>query len=299
MRLHVLASLRACRTPKRVLTALRFVARTRCFQTPRGGELNIERLGAPPGSAYIDGVTVAWVAKHPSGGLRLIGWYVGARVFRRYHEVPETANRTVGRHRAFYLAVARTTDSVILDVDQRTLRIPRNQRGAMGQSNGWFADSQVGRNTIVKVHQFISEFGRGTFSRRPPQPVDVEQKAKVERAAIRLVSKHFARQGYRVMSVESANLGWDLTATRGLDRLQIEVKGLSGKGAVVELTPNEYANMLGHHKTYRLCVVRNALDRHHQTLHKFSCLGDGTTWIDQDDHVLHIEPQKGARLRWE
>ena len=32
VRLHVLASLRACRTPKRVLTPLRFVARTRGYR---------------------------------------------------------------------------------------------------------------------------------------------------------------------------------------------------------------------------------------------------------------------------
>ena len=42
--------------------------------------------------------------------------------------------------------------------------------------------------------------------------------------------------------------GWDITATQrgGTQRLLIEVKGLSGSTAVVELTPNEYAKLRQH-----------------------------------------------------
>lgn len=105
-------------------------------QPPGGRKVNIDRLGASPDSDYVDGVTVAWVAKRPSGGLELVGWYVAARIYREWQTAPRAAARPVrsGRDQAGYFAVALCADGQILDPDERTLKIPRNRRGGMGQS---------------------------------------------------------------------------------------------------------------------------------------------------------------------
>jgi 5-methylcytosine-specific restriction protein A len=45
-------------------------------------EIKIENLGASKGDSFIDGVNVIWIAKHPEGGKRVVGWYKNARVYR-------------------------------------------------------------------------------------------------------------------------------------------------------------------------------------------------------------------------
>ncbi|WP_410723360.1 protein NO VEIN domain-containing protein, partial [Burkholderia sp. SIMBA_042] len=64
-----------------------------------------------------------------------------------------------------------------------------------------------------------------------------------------------------VSSVEEDNVGWDLTVTGGDVTLKVEVKGLSGHELCVELTPNEYKQMVSpeHRAMYAVYVVTGAL----------------------------------------
>lgn len=88
---------------------------------------------------------------------------------------------------------------------------------------------------------------------------DPEHNAKVEKAAIKEVRKHYQILGYEVESVERDNVGWDLEATAGRVKLRIEVKGLSGSIPVGELTPNEFVAFSETSPTYRLAIVTNSL----------------------------------------
>ena len=84
----------------------------------------------------------------------------------------------------------------------------------------------------------------------------------MERSAIELTMDYFEKKlTYDVRSVEKDSLGWDLSAKHRVagELVQVEVKGLSGNQIAVELTPNEYKKMKKHKKTYRICVVTNAL----------------------------------------
>mgnify|MGYP001607991926 FL=1 len=67
--------------------------------------------------------------------------------------------------------------------------------------------------------------------------------------------------GYSLEDVSKENLGWDLEAVSGSLTLRIEVKGLSGQAASIELTPNEYNAFLEHATHYRLCIVTGCLDK--------------------------------------
>ena len=84
-----------------------------------------------------------------------------------------------------------------------------------------------------------------------------EERGKIERAAVRTVTRFLEAKGFAVKSVESKNCGWDLEARTGDSRMLVEVKGNKGADIYAELTPNEYA------KTsvpgFYLAVVRNAL----------------------------------------
>lgn len=89
---------------------------------------------------------------------------------------------------------------------------------------------------------------------------DVERKLLIERTAIEVVTGHFAEQGYEVNSRQKDNIGWDLDIQR--DRtleFRVEVKGTSASDISVELTPNEYAMAQTYRKTYRICIVHDAL----------------------------------------
>jgi len=120
----------------------------------------------------------------------------------------------------------------------------------------------------------------------------------VEKAAIRVVTNHYTRRlGYDVKSVEREDRGWDLEAVFRQSKHYLEVKGLSGDGTAVELTPNEYKAMREKWSQFKVCVVTNALTRR-RTLRVFSCAKDRGGWRDADGDVLTIERMSGARLHY-
>lgn len=271
---------------------------------PHGGRINLKRLGAGPDETHIDGVTVVWVAKHGQRGLRVVGWYRDARVFAEGQPPPKGGERRLPGERdpVWHVAVAPRRGSRLLDVDERALapRIPRNARGAMGQSNVWYADSAIGKKTAARVLQFIAAYEKGVRRpkprpsagpRRSPDPI---HRLKVEQAAIRRVQAHYAQRGFTVRDVQKDNLGWDLEAKGQGEKLLLEVKGLSGSAAIVELTPNEFAMMGKHKKRYVLCIVTNALGRGSQ-LRRFRF--EAGQWRDQDRDAgpLQLTQVIGAR----
>lgn len=82
----------------------------------------------------------------------------------------------------------------------------------------------------------------------------------MEKAAVKLVRKHYSLLGYIVESVETDNVGWDLEAILADEVcLKIEVKGLSGPEPRVGLTPNEYVKFVENEDDYRLAIVTCAV----------------------------------------
>jgi hypothetical protein len=67
------------------------------------------------------------------------------------------------------------------------------------------------------IEQLVSKQGAG-FG-------DPAQNRKVELAAVRFVKQSYEFGGFRVISVESKNLGYDLIASKGSEELHLEVKG--------------------------------------------------------------------------
>lgn len=82
----------------------------------------------------------------------------------------------------------------------------------------------------------------------------------VEAAAIAAAKRHLKGKGYRVRSREREKIGYDLDATKGTQKLHVEVKGVSGDGCSFIITQNEVATARID-PLFRLLVVSSARSR--------------------------------------
>jgi hypothetical protein len=87
---------------------------------------------------------------------------------------------------------------------------------------------------------------------------DVESNRLVERAAVRAAKRNYEASGWRVQSVETKKVGFDLLCRKARQQLHVEVKGVSGRGSGFILTGGEYQKAASD-KRYELCLVESAL----------------------------------------
>lgn len=253
------------------------------------GTINLNRIDKSIGKDHnkLDGVLVIWTAKNPeSSGTYIVGWYKNATVYKTWQDINDSK-----RNNYSYNIKAKYQDCFLLPTDDRTFEIPRANKGSnkgfMGQSNVWYADMNIDvinffRNDVKKYIYSVSD--KKSFKRHSLR-VNLEAKKKVEKNAIDAVTLMYKDKGYKVVSVENDNLGWDLEAVKNKIKLRIEVKGLSEGSISVHLTPNEYSKMKAKNNYgYRLCVVTNALTKPVITTFIF----DGKMWVCEDDPEIYL-----------
>lgn len=275
-------------------------------QPPRGGHnqaglarIRVEKLGTGAGEEVATGVQAIWVSTSPQGGAYIVGWYRNATVYSDWQRPPEGSGRDYAGQSLGYYITARSDDAVLLTPDERVFPIPQNAKGAMGQSNIWYADDpKTHRRLRSDVLQYI-ETRRLPASESTESPEFAPQsdpylRQRIERAAVSVVVERYTRLGYLVASVERDNVGWDLNATLGARKLKLEVKGLSGDKAQSELTPNEYAMMRDHLDSYRLCVVTEALTT--PRLEIFAYSREAKRWESQEGRELDLSEVVSARF---
>jgi hypothetical protein len=241
--------------------------------------LSIERFGAGPEEAYVDGVDIAFIAPGPNG-LALVGWYTDARLYRDMQE------RKNGRP-----FTATTKRAVLLPTAKRTLFIKQR----LTSPAVWYAEDRP--DIVADVRAMMAgkytpplNGAKGRTARQP----DRAQILAVERAAIAAVFALFGgERGYDVTDRSSEKIGWDVDALRDKERLKIEVKGCSGSAISAELTPNEYDHS-GKHATYRICIVTDALST--PKVHVFAPYADGSWWNEEGDRELAFEKRTAARI---
>lgn len=236
------------------------------FVKPPGDAIDIKRIAqngmqntVNRDTESIEGVLIVWTA--PLRGHAptvVVGWYRDATVYQYCQKFrrppPEHTRNRVDQYRF----TTNSENAVLLPVDARTHEIPRFQKGMMGQANIWYADTPEAKPVVKEVRKLVQR-GAPRRSARSGN-TDPEHNAKVEKAAVKVVSDHYSRLGRVVDSVEADNLGWDLEARFGdSDCLKIEVKGLSGPEPRIGLTPNEYDMFRRNAAHYRLAIVTCAL----------------------------------------
>lgn len=214
----------------------------------------------------------------------MVGWYDGARIYRKWREAPPYSQRYKLDY--WYMIEGNAQDSKLIPEDKRTKKVPiqiRNYCFLRDDSH------QEARQDLLKYIENFSKIKRKSL--RPKYSHDIFKKIEVEKSAIELVINYYCDAGYEIKSVEKDNLGWDLEASYDETVLKLEVKGLSGNEVIVQLTPNEYEKMCQNIDDYRLCIVTNTLDRDKRDLKIYSYYPDTECWtnIENPKEVLEIQ----------
>jgi hypothetical protein len=272
---------------------------------PRSARMNLRKLGAVGTAEKLDGVTVVWVARSPRNGVTyVIGWYRNASVRREnnHYKVKRSTGEVIE-----YQIKAPVSDAKLLATDQRMLKVPTAKvKGNLGQSPVWYGNP----NFIARVRAYLKTDGIAPNSIKKKAAGTGKQRDPDERKRIELAAVQHAIQYYEspaggrrvVQSVEKDNAGWDLTVTGGDVTLKVEVKGLSGAEVCVELTPNEYEQMLSpEHRTMYVIYAVTAATTPAATSHVFYYNADVSkgrrhVWMTEDGRALKIKPLTGARL---
>lgn len=238
-----------------------YVQPARGQRSASAGSIKLESIvngNASRDDMFVDGVLVIWTAKRPEGGTVVVGWYKSATVFREYQQFEATPALHIQNGLEGYRIRARSEDAKLLSVDERTIQIPRQTQGSIGQSNVWYGNSEIGRGIALEV-EALAKGKRKQRKIKIARNTDPEHNSNVEKAAVKLAWEYYESLGYSLVSVEKDNVGWDLEASQNKTKLRIEVKGLSGKSPNIELSPNEYKAWSENHHCYRLAVVTAAL----------------------------------------
>jgi hypothetical protein len=90
---------------------------------------------------------------------------------------------------------------------------------------------------------------------------DSETNRKVERAAVAAVTRKLEDEGWTVISVEQAKLGYDLRCTRGKARRFVEIKGIQGTKTGFFITAAEVRKWQDKASPSEVAVVTSALTK--------------------------------------
>jgi len=270
---------------------------------PRSQRINLRKLGARSGESEVNGVTVVWIARHPSTHVtKIVGWYLDATVRESHWE-----SRRAGGHDVQYQIEAPEDQATLLQRDQRLFDIPTaKSKGNLGQSPVWYGGTDAFRDRALRYVHTGQLTVSSSSPKSSPRNDDPEARKRIELAAVQHAVRYYeSDEGGRrhVQSVERDAKGWDLTVTAAsLEVLKVEVKGLSGRECVVELTHNEYRAMLSaeHRDQYVVYIVTEA-DSAQARSHVFRFDRNESTakrpvWLSPDGRKLRIQPLTAARL---
>ncbi|MEJ5038206.1 DUF3883 domain-containing protein [Acinetobacter johnsonii] len=211
----------------------------------------------------LENVDIVFISTHPDGGQFVTGWYLGATIYHKEYRKRRGSKNQDDWNNIEYLSEVRSEFSNLLPTLKRTFPIPKG-KGFPGTSNVWYGDDE-----IPHVNDFKNQLRDYIYchnNKTNNLPTKKTKPSKdlilaIEIAAIQLTWEYYESLGYNVITVEKDNAGWDLEATRGSENLLLEVKGHKGNVIQFELTPNEYFQLQNNLENYRVCVVRNALDK--------------------------------------
>lgn len=116
-----------------------------------------------------------------------------------------------------------------------------------------------------------------------------DERRAIERHSVRMATKHFEAQGWKVKDVGDKE-SFDLLLTRGEGRLHVEVKGTTSAGLEVILTRAEVEKQRKHYPHNALVVVHSIeLDRSGETpATSGGVLHSTSPWVVEDEDLTVI-----------
>lgn len=264
------------------------------------GDAKINRLGAKIDDEYIDNILIIWLATHPKqGGFRIAGWYKNARIYRYVKKAPIKSKRS--KEGFVYNIESTVEESYLIPSDERTFIVPKGSKtsGGIGQSNVFYCEGAKNEKLKLDVINYVSSYRKldSEVNRKGKTKRDVAHNKKVENSAIDAATKYYTKLGYKVISVESENTGWDLEASIRNETLLIEVKGTASEKIEISLTPNEYKKMEEYKSSYRLFIHTDALDKLNCNNYIFSYDSDSGLWKDYEKNILDFEEIISAKVK--
>ncbi len=267
-------------------------------------DVGLHNLGAERKADHLDDVTVVFCARHPvEGGIRVVGWYKNAKVFRTYQTYFKSHHQ-----KQWFHTTTNYKNTVLIPEDDRILRLP----DTFGRSSLYYIATHSNKKGLLRtLEDYISrgckkmsikqsedaKSGKRKIGKLWPRQPDIGKRLKVERKGM-LIAKRYYGERYgieNVKPVDKENKGWDIEVKASGKTLNVEVKGLSGSELNVELTPNEYRVFKQAKSNYHLFVVNNALMRK-PVCRVFRYQQKGNIWTANDKSILSIIEIKGARL---
>ena len=218
----------------------------------------------------VSNVLVIFVARRPTGGQVIVGWYRNATVLsdcvrwdRRARGFPEMGLGSAGRH---YNIATSAKHGLLLPLHKRTFDGVPAGAGGIGQSNICYVlNSDLSRKKekwIDRALEYVRGYQGSNLLRDPGADEQLlvterlddvyaaaegqgyaqtpAQRRAVEALAMRRAMQHFRKQYQNVEDV-SAKASYDIHCSGGGPELHVEVKGTTGSGHNVFLTRNEVA----------------------------------------------------------
>ncbi|MDV7341582.1 DUF3883 domain-containing protein [Terasakiella sp. A23] len=275
----------------------------------KGDSIHIERLGEvdqdQDGNEYVDGVTVIWTAKHPSGGMVVVGWYKNARVYRQEQLCPDEIVRPFNDD-ACYRVSANSGDAFFLETEQRDIELLKGLGDTWKQARPFYiTEKEEFSEMEKKLWRLV--YGKSGFSvskKRKKPVINQERKKEIEEGAIKLVTDEFENCGYTVTSFEDKNVGYDLQAVsqNGQEILCIEVKGRGIDVVTADFTFNEYETIIKHQNNqfnvgeYVICIVTNVC-RPEMKLYQFYYDRKHKGWFDTNNG-LKLKPEERVAVKY-
>lgn len=256
-----------------------------------GANINITKLGASKDATQINNVTVVFFATNPTYRSQyIVGWYKNATLFKKLQKVTRASGVTQD-----YVTSCNVADGKLLPIKERNYEVT-----GPGQTNLWYPNSYLSKDELKKLLTYLNN--PSAKPRPEPKPSrgrgwlrDAELRKKIEVAAMDATADWFEQKGFKISDVHKDNKGWDLEASKGNITLQLEVKGTQGGFNGVEVTANEYKNIKKKSKSFRLCVVSNAIDKKNQQTDVF--FYKDNAWVNDKNQDLTIEEVVSARVK--
>ncbi len=220
----------------------------------RESAFNLKRIDPRAGkSDELDQVTVVFVARHPNGGQRVVGWYENATVYRKWEDHPIQPSY---KKRVAFCIKAASAGARLLPTGWRTEPVPGG-KGGIGQSNVCYTVRR-GRRAFQawmrKILKYIEHYdGPNLLIDRSVEAEETEPietvietsagfetnpgiRQAIENHSVRTATRYFEKLGYRV---DVKGKPYDLFCHKYGTEKFVEVKGTRTDGSAVALTRNE------------------------------------------------------------
>ncbi len=110
------------------------------------GSIHIEKFCGDKKADSVNCILVVWVARKPTGGQFIVGWYENATVYRRLQNVPSEVmdERDLKTHSYYNIF---SEQAILLEPQDRHFRVE-----GMGQSNFWYGNPDLDDQVVDYIH---------------------------------------------------------------------------------------------------------------------------------------------------